>query len=70
MHSIRLGYKDGLMDLSFDNLEIANDIAVGAFSAGKVGYENTFSSVGTLTFNNTAQGDSDKKTEKIQRIPP
>lgn len=69
MHSIRLGYKDGLMDLSFDNLEIANDIAVGAFSAGKVGYENTFSSVGTLTFNNTAQGDSDKKTEKIQRIP-
>lgn len=69
LHSIRLGYRNGLMDVSFDNLEIANDISVGELQTGKVGYENNFSSIGTLTFNNTAQGDSDQETEKIQRIP-
>lgn len=68
MHTLRLGYKNGLMDVSFDYQEIANDVQVGTFSAGKVGY-NSFSKVGALTFNNTAQGDSDKEVEKQENIP-
>ena len=68
LHSIRLGYKDGLMDVSFDYQEIANDLNVGKISKGKVGYEG-FEDIGTLTFSNTAQGDSDKLTEKMETIP-
>lgn len=56
------------MDVSFDYQEIANDLNVGKISKGKVGYEG-FEDIGTLTFSNTAQGDSDKLTEKMETIP-
>lgn len=68
LHTVKLGYKDGLIDVWFDNQEISNDIAIGYIKAGKVGY-NGFTYKGTLTFNNTAQGDSDKLTEKIENVP-
>lgn len=69
LHAIRLGYKNGLMDVSFDLQEIANDINVGEFKGGKVGYSSSYSEIGCLTFNNTAQGDSDKETAKQEIIP-
>ncbi len=69
LHAIRIGYKDGLMDVSFDSQEIANDVEVGEFRGGKVGYTDSYAIKGCLTFNNTAQGDSDKKTAKQENIP-
>lgn len=69
LHAIRIGYKEGLMDVSFDYQEIANDIEVGSFTGGKVGYTTSYTEVGCLTFNNTAQGDSDKETPKMENIP-
>lgn len=68
-HSIKIGYKDGLMDVTFDYQEIANDISVGAYNGGQVGYSETFESLGCLIFNNTSHGDSDKETAKQENIP-
>lgn len=68
-HAIKIGYKDGLMDVTFDYQEIANDLSVGTFTGGKAGYYGSFSYVGSLIFNNTAQGDSDKEAVKQENIP-
>lgn len=69
LHAIRIGYKNGLMDVSFDSQEIANDIEVGAFSKGRVGYTSSYTQKGCLAFNNTSHGDSDKETAKQENIP-
>ena len=68
-HAIKIGYKNGLMDVTFDYQEIANDLQVGAFKSGKAGYYGDFSYIGSLIFNNTAQGDSDKEAVKQENIP-
>lgn len=68
-HAIRIGYKDGLMDVTFDYQEIANDIEVGSFVGGKTGYSENLSYKGSLIFNNTAHGDSDKEAVKMENIP-
>lgn len=68
-HAIKLGYKNGLMDVTFDYQEIANDIQVGSFKGGKTGYDNALTYKGSLIFNNTAHGDSDKEAVKMENIP-
>ncbi len=68
-HAIKIGYKNGLMDVTFDYQEIANDLEVGEFTSGKAGYFGDFTYTGSLIFNNTAQGDSDKRAVKQENIP-
>lgn len=68
-HAIKIGYKNGLMDITFDYQEIANDIAVGTFDSGKTGYSDSFNYTGALIFSNTAHGDSDKEAVKMENIP-
>ncbi len=68
-HEIRIGYGNGLMDVSFDYQEIANDIEVGEFAGGRTGYSESFEYKGSLIFNNTSHGDSDKEAVKMENIP-
>ena len=58
-HTVRLSYRNGLMDLYFDTMEMANDISC-SFSGGKVGIEeDAFDEYGYLAFSNVGNGSSD-----------
>lgn len=69
IHTFMISYKNGLANISVDSQEIAANVNVGAFGGGKVGYAGDYSYKGSLTFNNTAHGDSDKRTLKQENIP-
>lgn len=68
-HTFMISYKNGLANISVDQQEIAAGVDVGAFGGGRVGYSDGYSYKGCLTFNNTAHGDSDKRTLKQESIP-
>lgn len=61
-HTIRVSYKDGLLDIFFDNIEKLNNYQV-SLNGGKIGYfsDNSFSDIGYTAFSNVAQGSSDNK---------
>ena len=69
IHTFMISYKNGLANISVDGQEIAAKVNVGAFGGGKIGYSDGYSYKGCLTFNNTAHGDSDKRTLKQENIP-
>lgn len=69
LHEFRFGYKNGILDVHFDNVEIDNDVKIN-LKAGKVGYEagNEFDDIGATVFSNYAQGYSDNLEYKTGRI--
>lgn len=69
LHSIRLSYKDGLLDVYFDNIEKVNDFAC-ELGKGKIGYlsNNSFGDIGYTAFSNVAQGSSDAKQYNSHKI--
>lgn len=62
MHTFRLQYHEGKMNIYFDNMEKASGIDA-YFIPGKIGYEvnNSFSTIGYTAFSNVARGSSDQK---------
>lgn len=62
MHTFRLQYHKGKMNLYFDNMEKAYNIDA-YFVGGKIGYDinNTFEEIGYTAFSNVALGSSDGK---------
>ena len=68
-HTFMISYKNGTANISIDQQEVAAHVEVGEFGGGKVGYSDTYSYKGCLTFNNSAQGDGDKLTLKQENIP-
>lgn len=69
IHTVMISYKNGLANISVDYQEIAANVDIGEFGGGKVGYSDGYAYKGCLTFNNTAHGDSDKRTLKQENIP-
>lgn len=61
MHTFRLQYRQGKMNVYFDTMEKAYDIDA-YFQPGKIGYtKGEFSEIGFTAFSNVARGSSDNK---------
>jgi hypothetical protein len=65
LHSLRVGYSNGKLDLYFDNMQKLDDFAFEAVG-GKIGYHGTGFTPYYTAFSNTAQGKSDKTYSKQQ----
>lgn len=67
LHTLRLGYKDGEIDVYFDGVQKFNDLEY-TLTGGKIGYSNTYDEYGYTAFSDVAQGSSDKKAYNLDLI--
>lgn len=67
LHTLRLGYKDGEIDVYFDGVEKINDLKY-ELTGGKIGYSNTYDEIGYTAFSDVAQGSSDQKAYNLDLI--
>lgn len=65
LHSLRVAYADGKLDLYFDNMQKLNDFEFTA-SAGKIGYQGSGFTPYYTAFANVAQGSADQDYSKQQ----
>ena len=67
LHTLRLGYKDGKIDLYFDGVQKFNDLEY-ELTGGKIGYSNNYDEYGYTAFTDVAQGSSDNKAYNLDVI--
>jgi len=66
LHSLRLSYRDGLLDIHFDNMEKINDFELDV-APGKIGYLGNLAPHYTA-FSNVGNGSSDNEYLKQDKI--
>lgn len=58
LHTIRVSYKDSVLDLFFDNIQKVINQKVESLEGGKIGYLNNSSTIFYTAFSNNGQGSS------------
>lgn len=59
LHTVRIAYRDGKVDVYFDNMCKISEASI-SLTGGKIGYENAaVGSIGCTTFTSAARGSSD-----------
>ena len=68
-HCFRINYKDGKLDLYFDQIALIDDLKIN-LNGGKIGIKanNDFSDVGFMAFSNVGQGSGDQEEYKEEVI--